>query len=167
MSFCSGCGGNLVAGSLFCNQCGQSVVSSATTANGAAVQPARTPEHTFLQDENVLVTNTRFVRANETFAMAGVTSVASFTKIPSKKGPIIIIVIGALVFLASLQSSIGGAIVGAALIAVGILWFRSIKNIYSVRLVTASSERDAFSSTDGSYINTIVSAVNQAIVHRG
>lgn len=167
MPFCSSCGANLTSGSVFCNKCGQGVTSQATTASGAAVQPAKAGEHKFFEDGDVLVTNTRFVRGNETFAMSGITSVKSFTEVPSKKGPIVVIVIGALVFLALMQSNIGGALVGAVLVALGIWWLRRIKDIHHVRLVTASSERDAMGSTDGAYINNVVTAINQAIVHRG
>jgi hypothetical protein len=167
MSFCGGCGSSLVADSAFCNQCGRPVNSQTTTATGAAVQPAKNVERKFFEDGNVLVTNTRFVRGNETFAMAGVTSVKSFTEVPSKKGPIIIIVIGSIIIFGSLQSSLGGVLFGAALVVAGILWLRSIKNVYHVRLVTASSERDAISNTDSGYINNIVNAINEAIVHRG
>ncbi len=100
--------------------------------------------------------------------MSGVTSVSSFTEVPSKKGPIILIVIGALALLTGAsQKSFGVALVGLIMVGLGVLWFRGIKNVYHVRLVTSSGERDALTSRDGEYVGKIVGAVSQAIVHRG
>lgn len=158
MSFCSSCGTALSDGSAFCRSCGQS-------ASGGA-DSGRSSEHTFFQGPDVLVTNTRLVRGNETFAMSGVTSVSSFTEVPSKKGPIILIAVGVLAVL-SFKSSAAVGLIGIILLALGIWWFRSIKNLFHVRLVTASGERDALSSRDGQYVGEIVGAVSQAIVHRG
>jgi hypothetical protein len=98
--------------------------------------------------------------------MSGVTSVSSFTEVPSKKGPIILIAVGVLAVL-SFKSSAAVGLIGIILLALGIWWFRSIKNLFHVRLVTASGERDALSSRDGQYVGEIVGAVSQAIVHRG
>jgi hypothetical protein len=100
--------------------------------------------------------------------MSGVTSVSSFTEVPSKTGPIILVLIGALVSLGGgTQSSVGAVVVGLAMVVLGILWFRSIKNLYHVRLVTASGERNALTSRDAEYVGKIVGAIGQAIVHRG
>lgn len=168
MAFCSSCGVNLSSGATFCSGCGQPVASQAVGAPSTPVQPTGPSEQTFFKGTDVLVTNTRLVRGNETFAMSGVTSVSSFTEVPSKKGPIILIVIGALALLAGgSQSSFGVAFVGLVMIGLGVLWFRSIKNVYHVRLVTASGERDALSSRDREYVGKIVGAISQAIVHRG
>jgi|HubBroStandDraft_6_1064221.scaffolds.fasta_scaffold23464_3 hypothetical protein len=167
MAFCSSCGANIPSGSGFCNSCGQSVTPQATTTSAAAAQPARIAEQAFFKSDDVLVTNTRLVKGNETFAMSGVTSVRAHTEVPSKKGPIIVMVVGVLVLLGSLRASLGGALVGVALIGLGIWWFRSIKNIHYVRLVTASGERDAIGNVDGEYIAKIVAAISQAIIHRG
>jgi hypothetical protein len=166
MPFCSSCGSTLSSGSAFCNACGHST-SQTSTATAVAVQPPSTSERRFLEDQNVLVTNTRLVKGNETFAMSGITSVMSFPEIPSKNGPIILMVFGGVIFLFSVQSSWGAAFFGVLLVALSFWWFRSIKPIYHVRLVTASGQRDAMSNSDGAYIDKIVEAVNQAIIHRG
>lgn len=169
MAFCSSCGTNIPLGGAFCNNCGQPVTapSPAAISVAAAAQPARSAERKFFEDRNVCVTNTRFLRGNETFAMSGITSVKAFTEVPSKTGPLVVIGIGALVFLAMVSSSLGGALVGAVLIGLGILWLRSIKDIHHVRLVTTSGETDALSSLNAEYIGSVVGAINEAIVHRG
>jgi hypothetical protein len=167
MAFCAGCGSNVPSGSGFCTNCGQPANAEQTTVKVAPAQPVRVAEQKFFEADGVLVTNTRFVRGNETFAMSGVTSVRAHTVVPPKTGPIILIIFGAIIGLASLQSSLSGVLVGVVVIGLGILWFRGIKNSYFVRLVTASGERDAVSSFDANYIGGIVDAVNQAIIHRG
>lgn len=166
MSVCSACGATLSALSSFCSSCGTSVPVLSNSLK-PSVRPTANNEQTFFQRGQVLVTNTRFVRANETFAMAGVTSVSSLTEVPPKKWPILIVVLGGLTVLLGLQSSITAVVIGVGLAALGVWWFRSIKNVHHVRLVTASGERDALSSTDGAYIAEIVAAISQAIVHRG
>jgi hypothetical protein len=167
MAFCGGCGSNVPVGSGFCTNCGQPTNAEQAAVKITPAQPARVAEQKFFEADGVLVTNTRFVRGNETFAMSGVTSVRAHTVVPPKTGPIILIIFGAIVALASLQSSLPGVVVGIVIAGLGIVWFRGIKNSYFVRLVTASGERDAVSSFDANYIAGIVEAVNQAIVHRG
>jgi len=167
MAFCGSCGANLSSGSGFCTSCGQPVTSQSASAAPTPVQPPRSNEQTFFKGEDILVTNTRLIRGNETFAMSGITSVSSFTEVPSKKGPIIVVVVGVLVLLGGAQSGVWVALLGAAIIGLGIWWFRSIKNVYHVRLVTASGERDALGSRNMEYVGKIVGAINQAIVHRG
>ena len=169
MAFCSSCGTNIPSGGAFCNNCGQpvSAISPEVTTDTAAAQPARSAEQKFFEDHNICVTNTRILKGNETFAMSGVTSVMAFTEVPSKKGPIILVVFGGLILLGSAARSIVGAVFGAVLVALGIWWMRSIKNNYHVRLMTASGEKDAMSSPNAEYIGNVVKAINQAIVHRG
>jgi hypothetical protein len=167
MAFWPGCGSNVPGGSGFCTNCGQPANAEQPTVKVAPAQPVRAAEQKFFETEGVLVTNSRFVRGNETFAMSGVASAWAHTVVPPETGPMILIVFGAIVALAALQSSLGGAVLGVVLIGLGILWFREIKNSYFVRLVTASGERDAVSSFDANYIGGIVDAVNQAIIHHG
>ena len=166
MAFCGKCGASIASETPFCIQCGQPVATSTASGMAAAVQPARS-ETKFFDQGDVLVTNSRFVNGGQTFAMSGVTSVMAFEEIPSKKGPIIIIVIGVLILLGGMSSSVGAAFMGLVIAAAGVWWYRTIKNIYRVRLVTASSKRDAMSSTNSGYIANIVNAINQAIIHRG
>lgn len=167
MAFCGKCGTGNSPGAGFCNNCGQPIDVQARIAGAMPAQSPRVAEQKFFEGDGVLVTNTRLVKGGETFAMSGVTSVRAHTVVPSKKGPIFFIVIGGITLLASLQSSLVAALIGVALIGLGIWWFRSIKNVYHVRLVTSSGERDAINSHSMEYIANIVSAVNQAIIHRG
>jgi Family of unknown function (DUF6232) len=167
MASCASCGAALSSVVSFCGSCGTPVPALPPSAANAPRTPGRPAEQTFFQSGGVLVTNTRFVRGSETFAMSGVTSVSSFTEVPSKKWPIVIMILGALALLGGITSSVGAVVFGVILIAVGVLWWRSIKDVHHVRLVTASGEKDALSSTDQAYIGKIVGAISEAIVHRG
>src|SRR5262249_23571837 len=143
MAFCGKCGSAMVDGNPFCHSCGAALNAQqnpATPANPAAAAPAR--EKKFFEDQRVLVTNARCVMEGKTFAMNGITSVAAYTQVPSRKGPIILIIIGVIGLLGSLSSRDATAgIVGSVLaIALGILWYKSIKDIYHVVIHSASGE---------------------------
>lgn len=120
-------------------------------------------EQVFFNDGGVSVSNSRMMYQGKTYAMSGVTSVKSWEKTPSRKGPIILIVIGVLLLAAGKS-----AIIGAVLfIGGGIAWWVSQKSEFSVMLTSASGEMQAYTSKDGAFVSKIVNAVNDAIVHRG
>jgi hypothetical protein len=171
MAFCGKCGTAMVDGNSFCHSCGASSStqpsSAVRTPGAAATAPAL--EKKFFEDQHVLVTNARCIIRGKTFAMSGITSVASYTEIRPRTGPIIMIIIGVLVVLGSLSSrdAIGGLFIGAVIIGLGVLWYKSIKNIYHVLIHSASGEARPLNDYNAQYINGIVQALNDAIVHRG
>lgn len=57
--------------------------------------------------------------------------------------------------------------VGIIVIALGIWWLFSIKNEYAVRISTNAEEANSIISKDKDYIQKIVNALNNAIIHRG
>jgi len=117
-------------------------------------------EKTFFQDSNVSVTQSRFVASGKTYAMRNISSVTKY-KIPKNiKFPIILIIIGAI----SLAFS---AILGGILILAGVLWLVLNKTKYSVRIQSNAGEADSLVSTDEAYVQKIINAVNDAMVHRG
>ena len=100
--------------------------------------------------------------------MSNITSVKNLVDDPSKVGPVITLIIGAIIALVGLgNASFGAILTGAILIAVGIFWFKALKSKHFVALATASGETRALSSEDKEFISTIVKALNDAIVHRG
>jgi uncharacterized protein DUF6232 len=169
MAFCGKCGTAAVEGNLFCNSCGASLTAqpSSTTGTSGAIAPAA--EKKFLEDRRVLVTNARCVMEGKTFAMSGITSVAAYTESPSRGGPVIIILIGIVVALVSLSSRelLGGIFIGIVLIGIGVLWYKSIKDIYHVVIHSASGEARPIHDFNSQYINGIVQALNDAIIYRG
>jgi len=125
-------------------------------------------EQVFFDNGDVTVTNARFISSGQTYVMSNITSVKSLVEDPSKTGPVVFIVIGGIMALAGLgNASFGAILTGAIIVAIGILWFKGLKSKFYVALATASGETRALSSEDKSFIDTIVKALNDAIVHRG
>lgn len=121
-------------------------------------------EKVFFESDNVKVTNARFIVGNQTHAMNGVTSVASDVIRPSRAGLIIGVVIGILILLAAGGE---GKLLGLGIVGLCGWLLYSQKSTHAVVLRSASGEVQALSGTDGVYIGGVVSALNDAIVHRG
>lgn len=119
-------------------------------------------ETTFYQDNSVTVTQSRYVTNSKTYAMRNISSVHIFEIIKSKNKAFFFALFG-LIFLFSKDVFW----VGLIIIALGIWWFVSIKNEYAVRISTNSGEANSIISKDRNYIQKIVNALNDAIVHRG
>ena len=121
-------------------------------------------EQVFFENGNVKVTNARFVVGNQTHAMNGVTSVASHVAHPSRLWPIIGIVVGLLILLSADGS---GKLVGMAVAGIAGFILYNQKATHAVVLRSASGEVQALSGTDADHINGVVSALNEALIHRG
>ena len=125
-------------------------------------------EQVFLNERGVSVSNSRIMheREGQTYAMSGITSVKCYEKKPSRKGPIILIIIGVLMLVDGLHEP--ALLLGAIIfLASGITWWVLRKADYSVLLTSASGEMKAYTSKDKDFVIKIVNAVNDAIVHRG
>ena len=120
-------------------------------------------EKIFLNENNVSVSNARMMCEDQTYAMSGITSVKTYEKKPSKLWAVLMILIG----IGSLSSGRDNLIVGVIFIAGGVAWIVRAKPDYSVVLRSASGEEKAYTSKDKDFVNKIVSALNDAIVHRG
>jgi hypothetical protein len=169
MAFCGQCGSAVAEGHAFCRGCGTRVDSqpSATTRTAVAAAPAL--EKTFYQDPGVLITNSRCIVAGQTYAMSGITSVRPFTEVPPKGGPILLIIVGVFFTLGSLPNLPNAVMLllcGIGMIAGGIAWFKSKKDIYHVVVHSASGESRLIHSIDQSYITQIIAGLNEAIVYR-
>jgi len=128
-------------------------------------------EFSIYQDTNIHVTNLRAMLQGKTYAMANVTSVSMFTQFGNKAPGIILAVVGGLFLLMGLAAGkdyVGcGLVFGGILLVIGIAIAASAKDIYWVRIGSASGEMNALSSFDRDYIWRIVQAMNDAIVRRG
>ncbi|QQV02644.1 MULTISPECIES: DUF6232 family protein [Chryseobacterium] len=119
-------------------------------------------ETTFYQDSLVTVTQSRYITQSKTYAMRNISSVHVFEIEKSKAVPILMILLG-LPFLFS-----GNVFwIGLILIGLGILLLFNIKNEYTVRISTNAREADSTISKDKEYIQKIVKALNEAMIHRG
>jgi hypothetical protein len=119
-------------------------------------------EVTFYNDAGVLVTQARYVTRSKTYAMRNISSVHTYEIVKSKTLPIILIVIGCLMMLAE-----GPRIMGGILLLIGIAILVLLKNEYAVRISTNSGEANSIVSKDRVYVQKIVNALNEAIIHRG
>lgn len=120
-------------------------------------------EQNFFNEAGITVTNARFIAGGQTHAMSGITAVKSFKHTPSKKGPIILIILGLLFLLAPDEAKI----IGLLLLAGGITWLVLKKPTFSVMMSSASGEVEAYTSKDEKFISNVVNAVNEAIIARG
>ena len=121
-------------------------------------------ETIFFENGNVKVTNARFVVGNQTHAMNGVTSVASHVTPPSRGAWIAGVAFG---LLMTIVADGAGKLIGLAIAGVcGFLLYNQ-KSTHAVVLRSASGEVQALSGTDSNYINGVVSALNEALIHRG
>lgn len=170
--FCEACGASISPNAAFCAGCGSKIGMasvSATSSSGAAAKMAPVREEKMILDqEGITISNSRFIVNGQTYAMSGITSVRSTVFHPSKMWPILMILFGvwgvcAFLFL----QEYGGIVVGLGILAIGILWLRSKKPTYAVKLTSSSGEVQACSSQDEEFVVKIVNAINDAIVHRG
>lgn len=117
-------------------------------------------EVTFFTQGGVRVTNTRFVVDGQTFAMNNITSVKRGTTSPKRALPALLTLVG--VWALAMRHT-----EGIALAVAGIAWLAVQRPLYHVTLHTAGGETNALTSKAKDYVDSIVTAVSNAIVHRG
>lgn len=117
-------------------------------------------ETTFFDIGDVKVTNARFMSGTQTYAMTNVTSVKPFVEAPKRFWLIVMVIVGLLV----MTNNVAVGLLIAAL-AAGFLYLQKTK--YHLVLSTASGETKALWTHDRSYLDGIINALNQAIIHRG
>lgn len=118
-------------------------------------------EKIFLKDNNVTITQSRFISLDTTYAMRNISSVSMFQIKKKKKKTlaILLIVIGVLFFIPS-----RGVLL---LIGIAMIILNKDKYKYSVRIQSNAGEADGFISTDKVYIQKIIDSVNDAMIYRG
>jgi len=121
-------------------------------------------ETTFLNEQGVRVTSSRFILPSQTFAMSGITSVQSSIEKPKRLMPAIFIAIGAVLLVGVPKDTWQFDVF---CLAVGGAWLALQKTIYHVLLHTSSGQAKALSSKDEQWISKVVHALNDSIVHRG
>jgi hypothetical protein len=126
------------------------------------MQEATLNEIAFYQDGSVKVTPPRFVTNSKTYAIRNISSVHVFEIVKSRKLPVAMIVIGLLLLLSDELR-----IAGFFILALGVLLLFAIKNEFAVRITTNSGETNSITSKDKMYVQKIVDALNEAIIHRG
>lgn len=117
-------------------------------------------ETTFFEHEGVRVTNARFIVDGQTFAMNNITSVKPLEEKPNRFGPGLLIFIGV---VSALNGAYGGLIFAVA----GGIWWVKQKTTYHIMLHTSGGETSALKTFQREYLQSVVTALNSAIVHRG
>lgn len=121
-------------------------------------------EQVFFDRDGVSVSNARFIVGGQTYAMSAVTSVKQAINPPSRGGAVLVGIVGLLICLISTTAAIS---IGLLTVAMGIAWGAKQKPEYIVVLSTSSGESQALKSNDKLYVESVVSALNQSIIHRG
>lgn len=122
-------------------------------------------EKEFYNNGNVSVTNARFRVGSNTYAMNGVTSVKRGQTDPNKGAPVVLGIIGLIVIFVA--TALSAKAFGVLMVIVAIIWFKKLTPEYSVYLNSASGESQALSSKNQRYIDEVINALNESIVHRG
>ena len=117
-------------------------------------------EQTFFEYEDVKVTNARFISGSQTYAMSNITSVKASEQKPKRFWGILILVIG-------LVAAISSPAVGIVVAVCAAIYLFMQKTMYHVMLATSGGETSALKTYQREYLQKVVSAVNEAIVHRG
>ena len=117
-------------------------------------------EQTFFEYEDVKVTNARFISGSQTYAMSNVTSVKAFEQKPKRFWGILFLVIGVAV-------AISAPVVGLLIAASATVFLFMQKTMYHVMLSTSGGETSALKTNQQEYLQKVVAALNEAIVHRG
>ncbi len=117
-------------------------------------------EKTFFEYEGVKVTNARFVVDGQTFAMSNVTSVNPLTVPPKRLWGYVLLIIG-------IGTLIPNPFFGVPIIAIAAYVIYKQKPTYHIMLRTSGGETKALTTYQRQYLDKVVSALNEAIVHRG
>jgi len=127
-------------------------------------------ETTILQEGLVKITNLRTVVGTKTYPISDITSV-NITKQEKSKRPFLVVIGGILLVIwAMLDQTAQFAElfnIGIAIIVASITFFILAKPTYTVQIWSASGESNILRSTDQSYVQRIVGAMNQAIASKG
>lgn len=117
-------------------------------------------ETIFFEYGDVKVTNARFITGSQTYAMSNVTSVKAFEEKPNRFGGILVLIVGLLLALSI-------PVPGLVIAALAGFYLYSLKTYYHVMLFTSGGEASALKTEQKEYLNSVVSALNEAIIHRG
>jgi len=122
----------------------------------------------YSDDKGVRITNTRVIVSSTTYAMANISSVSTVKKPARRVLGILIAILGLIVLVVTaVTGSTVGIAFGAVFLCFGVLVAVLLKPIYIARIASASGEVDAISAKEEKYIQTIVMAMNEAIIKRG
>lgn len=156
----------------FCKHCGYKF-SIKEKSEQKENPPEKKEDKIIYQDQNVLISATRYTAFNTTYTMKDITSVRLSKRLASRMFPIIIWIFA---FIQSflLDTSLLGDwltdnkyIDAGIIFSLGLLINSYIKDKYSVTITNLSGQVDTIQAADKEYILSIVNHLSQAIVERG
>jgi hypothetical protein len=163
---CPDCSNEVSDKAASCPKCGHPIASGATAIS--TIREAPTEKTYYSDQQGIRITSTRAIIDNKTYSMANVSSVARGRVPASYGGAIVMMMIGLLLALGGFGgSSIELGVTGLLVLVVGIVIAASLKDTWTVRITAASGEMDALRSKNKQYVDTVVNAINEAIVGRG
>jgi hypothetical protein len=118
-------------------------------------------ESIFFEYGDVKVTSARFINGGQTYAMNNVTSVKPYEKKPSRTGGLIVLLIGIIIMVNS------SLVTGLLITVAAAYYLYQQKTIYHILLATSAGETTALVTHQRNYMNEVIAALNNAIVHRG
>jgi len=126
-------------------------------------------EENIYSDNNVSITTARIIVSGTTYALRNITSVKLTA---TKHKPVIavaLIVVGVIfvwvgLFADSVSLAIQLLIVAGLFLTGGIVWVSRVKPTFYVTIASSSGEIRVLSSPKRPYIETIIGAINEAII---
>lgn len=120
-----------------------------------------------LAEQGVQVTTARFVCYQQTYPIAGLTSVAPYHLPAQRSAPIMAaLLFGSLALIAVLNSSVGWTMILILAAGVSALVAVQKKASYGVVVWTAGTNMRALTSYDPAFVQRVLAALNQAIASR-
>lgn len=124
-------------------------------------------EKFFYQNSGITVTNSRFITYTRTYAIRNISSVYTAIIKPNRLFPILLILVGlSMCFSNSSNYSNQNLLyLGIGMSIIGIAWLLLQKTKYVVAISSNAGESKSLISEDKFLVETIVSALNEAITH--
>ncbi len=127
-----------------------------------------TPETVFLDVPRVLISNTRAVLDDVTYAMAQITSVRTIRVEANPTIPFLVALAGFFVVVAGIKGSTPAVwLAGGAVVALAAWMGSRLKPTFVMVLFSAGGETHAYGTYHEKNAQIIVDAISQAIIARG